>query len=47
LFVDTPAPNYGSSVTQLNVLNTGNTNTTVASLASIDLVTNSIASCKY
>ncbi|KAL5245911.1 hypothetical protein ACI65C_013319 [Semiaphis heraclei] len=40
----TPAP-VCSSVTQLNLLNTGNTNTTVASLASINLVTNSIASC--
>jgi len=40
----TTTSNYGSSVTELNVLNTGNTKTTVAS---IDLVTNSIASCKF
>lgn len=36
--------NYGSSVTELTVLNTGNTNTT---LESSDLLMNSGASCKF
>jgi len=51
LFIDTTkdkiastTSNYGSSVTQLNVLNPVNTNTTVAS---INLVTDSKASCKF